>query len=147
MTTQYASVQKAVQHMENAYDRRGKYLVDGRPRYTAHAVKMEDKTGLKGIAGRYQFINGQEPAFAEYGYRKRFLKYSIATGFLKSEDPICKQAGETLKDQLPVRLKEINHEIEELIKFNPELRRLNHNKNNLIETYRTLIAITSHNNS
>ncbi len=143
MSDKYSSIQDAVKYMENAYNRRGKYLVDGRPRYTAHAVKMEDETGLKGIAGRYQFINGQEPAFAEYGYRKRFLKYSIATGFLKSEDPICKQAGETLKDQLPAALKEINHEIEELTKLNPELKRLNHNKNNLIETYRTLIGITS----
>ncbi len=143
MSDKYASVQDAVKYMENAYDRGGKYLVDGRPRYTAHAVRLEDETGLKGIAGRYQFINGQEPAFAEYGYRKRFLKYAIAAGFLKSEDPICRQAGETLKDQLPAVLKEINQELEELTKLNPELKGLNNNKNNLIETYRTLIGVTS----
>lgn len=143
MSDKYSSVQDAVKYMENAYDRGGKYLVDGRPRYTAHAVRLEDETGLKGIAGRYQFINGQEPAFAEYGYRKRFLKYAIAAGFLKSEDPICRQAGETLKDQLPAALKEINQELEELTKLNPELKGLNNNKNNLIETYRTLIGVTS----
>lgn len=143
MSDKYASVQDAVKYMENAYDRGGKYLVEGRPRYTAHAVRLEDETGLKGIAGRYQFINGQEPAFAEYGYRKRFLKYAIAAGFLKSEDPICRQAGETLKDQLPAVLKEINQELEELTKLNPELKGLNNNKNNLIETYRTLIGVTS----
>ena len=143
MSDKYSSVQDAVKYMENAYDRGGKYLVDGRPRYTAHAVKMEDETGLKGIAGRYKFINGQEPAFAEYGYRKRFLKYAIAAGFLKSEDPICRQAGETLKDQLPAALKDINRELEELTKLNPELKGLNNNKNNLIETYRTLIGVTS----
>lgn len=143
MQEKYSTVEEAARYMENAYDRGGKYMVDGRPKYTAHAVRMEDATGMKGIAGRYQFIDGKEAAFAEYDYRKKYLKYSIAAGFLKSEDPIQRQAGEKLKDSLPQALREVNAEIEELTKLNPELKGLNHNKNNFIETYRALIGITS----
>lgn len=40
-------------------------------------------------------------------------------------------------------MQEVNGEIEELTKLNPELKGLNHNKNNFIETYRALIGITS----
>lgn len=143
MAERFSSVQEAAAYMEKAYDRGGRYLVDGRPRYTAHAVRMEDETGLKGIAGRYKFVDGKEAAFAEYDYRKRFLKYSIASSFMASQDPVTRQAGETLKGEIPAALKEINAEIGKLTKLNPELKDLNHNPNNLIESYRTLIGITS----
>ena len=99
MAERFSSVQEATAYMEKAYDRGGRYMVDGRPRYTAHAVRMEDETGLKGIAGRYKFVDGKEAAFAEYDYRKRFLKYSIASSFMASQDPVTRQAGETLKSE------------------------------------------------
>lgn len=143
MSDKYDSVESAIKFIENAYDRGGRYLVDGRPRYTAHAVRMEDETGLTGIAGRYKFVGGKEAAFAEYDYRKRFLKYSTAVGFMKSDDPIARRAGETFKSEMPAALDEMNREIGELAKLNPELKNLNYNKNHVVETYRALIGITS----
>lgn len=143
MSDRFDSVESAVKFIENAYDRGGRYLVDGRPKYTAHAVRMEDETGLTGIAGRYKFVDGQEAAFAEYGYRKRFLKYSTAASFMKSEDPIARQAGESFKSEMPKALDEMNGEIDKLARLNPELKNLNYNKNHVVETYRALIGITS----
>ncbi|MBR1778634.1 MAG: hypothetical protein IJ752_08665 [Alphaproteobacteria bacterium] len=143
MSERYTSVEEAIHHMHNAYDRNGKYLVDGRPKYTAHAVRLEDEYGLTGIAGRYKFVDGKEAAFAEYDYRKQYQKYSIAAEFIKSENPYCRQAGETLKDKIPDALKELNNEISKLTELNPELKALNYNKNNVTEVYRALIGITS----
>ena len=107
MSEKYASVQEAVKYMENAYDRGGKYLVDGRPRYTAHAVRMEDETGLKGIAGRYKFINGQEPAFAEYGYRKRFFKILDCRHVLKIRRSDCPSGRRNVKRSAARRVKKL----------------------------------------
>ena len=143
MAEKFNSVEEAVHYMNNAYDRHGNYMVDGRPQYTAHAVRMEDTYGLTGIAGRYKFVEGKEAAFAEYDYRKEFQRYFIADKYIKSDDPICRQAGETLKDKLPQALADINGEIGKLTELNPELGRLNYNKNSIAEAYRALTGITS----
>ena len=137
------SVEDALRRINEGYARDGKYMVDGKPRYTAHAVQMENAHGLTGIAGRYKFVDGKEAAFAEYDYRKRFQKYQIAINFLNSDNPYCRQGAETMKDQLPAGLKEMNDEIGKLTVMNPELKALNFNKNNIVETYRALIGITS----
>lgn len=143
MEEKYATAEEAVRHMENSYDRGGKYVVNGRPRYVAAAVQLEDKTGLKGIAGRYKFIGGAEPAFAEYGYRKRFRKFAIAEKFLKSGDPIQIQAAQKLTPQFAEALKEINEEHKKLLELNPELKKLNFNKASITESYHALIGVTS----
>ena len=146
MYERFTSVQDALEHMNHACDRRGKnktYLVDGQPRYLAQAVRMEDEYGLTGIAGRYKFVDGKEAPFAEYEYRQQFQKYSIADDFIKSDNPYCQQAGETLKDSIPDALKRVNKEIDKLKELNPELKALNYDNRNITEAYRALIGITS----
>lgn len=143
MSEKFTSMQQAVTYMHNAYNRGGKYLVDGKPKYTAHAVRMEDEHGLTEIAGRYKFVDGKEAAFAEYDYRKAFQKYSIAAEFMKSENPYCRQAGASLKEELPQALESINNEINKLSVLNPELNGLNYDRRNVTEAYRALIGITS----
>ena len=143
MPDRFTSFEEAMNHMHTAYDRNGRYVVDGRPKYTAHAVRMEDEYGLTGIAGRYKFVDGKEAAFAEYDYRKEFQKYSIAAEYLKSDNQYCRQAGETLKDELPEALDRMNGEIGKLTELNPELKDLNFNRHNVTEAYRALIGITS----
>lgn len=143
MHDRFTSVEEAVHHMNNAYDRGGNYLVNGRPRYLAQAVRMEDEYGLTGIAGRYKFVDGKEAPFAEYDYRKAFQRYSIADQFMKSDNPYCRQAGETLKDKIPEALKGINKEIDKLKGLNPELKALNYDSRSITEAYRALIGITS----
>ncbi|MBO4644135.1 MAG: hypothetical protein J5716_05970 [Alphaproteobacteria bacterium] len=146
MYERFTSVEDAIEHMNHACDHRGKdktYLVDGKPRYLAQAVRMEDEYGLTGIAGRYKFVDGKEAPFAEYEYRQKFQKYSIADEFIKSDNPYCQQAGATLKDGIPEALKGINKEIEKLKELNPELKALNYDNRNITEAYRALIGITS----
>lgn len=143
MADRFESVEEAVHYMLNTYDRSGKYLVDGVPKYTAHAVKMEEEYGLVGIAGRYQFIDGKAAPFAEYGYRKEYQKYFIADSFLRSDDPYRKQAGAVLEKEIPAALERVNREIAQLTAMNPELKRLNYNRREINEAYRALIGITS----
>lgn len=133
----------AVSAIENAFDRKGKYLQDGVPRYTAHAVRMEEETGLSGIAGRYRFPDNKEPAFAEYEYRKRFLKYSLAESLLTTDDPLKRRAAEKISRQTPQALQEVKQEIEKLTLLNPDLKRLNYDRRDFIESYRALIGVTS----
>lgn len=134
---------EAVSAIENAFNRKGKYLQDGVPRYTAHAVRLEEKTGLSGIAGRYRFPENREPAFAEYEYRKRFLKYALAQSLLTTEDPLKRRAAEKISQQTPQALKEVKQEIEKLTVLNPDLKRLNYDRRDFIESYRALIGVTS----
>lgn len=143
MYERFTSVEDAAYHMNNAYDRGGNYLVNGRPKYLAQAVRMEDEYGLTGIAGRYKFVDGKEAPFAEYDYRKEFQRYSIAEEYMKSDNPFCQKAGETLKDKIPAALEKINAEIGKLAVLNPELKALNYNNRNITEAYRALIGITS----
>ncbi|MGN0904260.1 MAG: hypothetical protein ACI4PW_03790 [Alphaproteobacteria bacterium] len=134
---------EAVSAIENAFNRKGKYLQDGVPRYTAHAVRLEEETGLSGIAGRYRFPENREPAFAEYEYRKRFLKYSLAESLLTAEDPLKRRAAEKISRQTPQALEEVKQEIEKLTVLNPDLKRLNYDRRDFIESYRALIGVTS----
>ena len=143
MADRFASVEEAVHYMLNTYNRSGKYLVDGVPKYTAHAVNLEDQYGLDGIAGRYRFVDDKAAPFAEYGYRKEFQKYFIADSFLKSDDPYRKEAGEKLRKEIPGALERVNREIAKLTELNPELQRLNYNRHEINEAYRALIGITS----
>ncbi len=143
MFERFTSVEEAARHMNNAYDRGGNYLVNGRPRYLAQAVRMEDEYGLTGIAGRYKFVDGKEAPFAEYDYRKAFQRYSIADEYMKSDNPYCQKAAEMLKDQMPEALKNLNKEIGKLTELNPELKALNYDNRNITEAYRALIGITS----
>ena len=83
MEDRFQSQDDAEKYIQNAYDRHGRYMVGGKPKYTAHAIRLEEQYGLKNIAGHYKFRNGKTPDMAEYGYRKEWLKYSIATELLK----------------------------------------------------------------
>lgn len=143
MADKFASVEEAVRYMHKTFDRGGKYLVDGVPKYTAHAFDLENQYGLKDIAGHYNFINGKDAPYAEYEYRKEYQKYFIADRFLQSDDPYRKEAGETLREKIPSALERINKEIAELTELNPELKRLNYNRREINEAYRALIGITS----
>ncbi len=134
---------KAVSAIENAFNRKGKYLQNGIPRYTAHAVRLEEETGLSGIAGRYRFPENRDPAFAEYEYRKRFLKYSLAESLLTADDPLKRRAAEKISRQTPQALEEVKQELEKLTVLNPGLKKLNYDRRDFIESYRTLIGITS----
>lgn len=137
-------ISQAVSDIENTYDRKGKYIQeDGNPKYTAHAVKLEDETGMTGIAGRYKFIDGKDPAFAEYEYRKNYLKYSIAATFLTNKDPVKSAAAQIVSQGTPQALKEVNKELAELTKLNPELKNLNYDNRSIVESYRALIGVTS----
>lgn len=141
------SVQDAVSQIENSFDRGGNYLQNGVPKYTAHAVRMENETGITGIAGHYRFLNGDSADIAEYNYRKRFQKYALAQGLMNSDDPFVKQAAELIFQKSPDVLPEVNAEIEKLTELNPELERLNYNRRNFTEAYRALIGITSQYNT
>lgn len=134
-------------YIQTAYDRGGRYLADGKPKYTAHAVRLEDDYGLKGIAGRYAFPGGKAADIAEYDYRKAYLKYSIASEFLKSPEAMKVNAAKKFEAEIPKALKDVNNEIALLAEMNPDLKRLNYNKNNFVETYRALIGITSQYNA
>ena len=137
------TVADMVTYIENKYDRQGRYLVDGTPRYAAAAVNFEDKYGATGIAGRYKFVDGKEACFAEYGYRQRFMKYFHATKMAESENPLAREASKIILSKAPDALKEINGEIKKLQELNPELKRLNYNPNKILESYQALIGITS----
>lgn len=141
------SVQDAVSQIENSFDRGGNYLQNGVPKYTAHAVRMENETGITGIAGHYRFLNGDSADIAEYNYRKRFQKYALAQGLMNSDDPFVKQAADLIFQKSPDVLPEVNAEIEKLTELNPELERLNYNRRNFTEAYRALIGITSQYNT
>ncbi len=144
MEDRFQSQDDAEKYIQNAYDRHGRYMVGGKPKYTAHAIRLEEQYGLKNIAGHYKFRNGKTPDMAEYGYRKEWLKYSIATELLKkSEDVYAVRAAEKIKADIPKALNEVNTEIAELTKLNPELSRLNYNKHDFVESYRALIGVTS----
>ena len=43
------SVEDAIFQIENSFNRGGNYLQNGVPKYTAHAVRMEEETGIRGI--------------------------------------------------------------------------------------------------
>ena len=137
------SVEDAVSQIENSFNRGGRYLENGEPKYTAHAVRMEEETGIRGIAGHYRFINGETPARAEYGYRKRFQKYALAEGMTDSKDPFIKEAAARIGEKVADVLPEVNAEISKLTELNPELKRLNYNRRSFTESYRALIGITS----
>lgn len=141
------SVQDAVSQIENSFNRGGNYLQNGVPKYTAHAVRMENETGITGIAGHYRFLNGDSADIAEYNYRKRFQKYALAQGLMNSDEPFIKQAAELIFQKSPDVLPEVNAEIEKLTELNPELERLNYNRRNFTEAYRALIGITSQYNT
>lgn len=141
------SVQDAVSQIENSFNRGGNYLQNGVPKYTAHAVRMENETGITGIAGHYRFLNGDSADIAEYNYRKRFQKYALAQGLMNSDEPFIKQAAELIFQKSPDVLPEVNAEIEKLTELNPELKRLNYNRRNFTEAYRALIGITSQYNT
>ena len=51
--------------------------------------------------------------------------------------------AEKIKADIPKALNEVNAEIAELTKLNPELARLNYNKHDFVESYRALIGVTS----
>lgn len=137
------TVDDMVRYIEEKYDRQGRYLVDGTPRYAAAAVKFEDKYGAKGIAGRYKFVDGKEACFAEYGYRKRFMKYFHATRMQESKNPLAQEAARIILGNSSEALKAMNEEIKKLQTLNPELNRLNYNPHKILETYQALIGITS----
>ncbi len=144
MEDRFQTQEEADKYIQNAYDRHGHYMVDGKPKYTAHAVRLEEEYGFKNIAGHYKFRDGKTADMAEYGYRKAWLKYSIATELLKkSEDTYAVRAAEKIKPEIPKALNEVNAEIAELTKLNPELGRLNYNKHDFVESYRALIGVTS----
>lgn len=131
------------EEIENAYDRHGRYKENGVIKYTAHAVRLEEMTGLTGIAGRYKFPDGKTPAETEYDYRKSFLKYSIALSYLRSDDPVKAGAAKKFEAGIPSALTSVNGEIDKLSKLNPELKRLNYDRKDFIQSYRALIGITS----
>lgn len=137
------SVEDAIFQIENSFNRGGNYLQNGVPKYTAHAVRMEKETGIRGIAGHYRFIDGEKPAFAEYRYRKQFQKFALAEGLLKAEHPFVRKAAEFISLKFPEALPKINTEISKLAELNPELQRLNYDKRSITESYRALIGITS----
>lgn len=141
------SVEDAVSQIENSFNRGGRYLQNGKPKYTAHAVRMEEETGIKGIAGHYRFINDESPARAEYGYRKRFQKYALAEGMTGSEDPLIREAAALIGKKTATALPEVNTEISKLAELNPELKRLNYDRRSFTESYRALIGITSQYNA
>lgn len=144
MEDRFQTQEEADLFIQNAYDRGGRYMVDGKPKYTAHAVRLEEQYGFKNIAGHYKFRDGKTPDMAEYGYRKSWLKYALANEFLKKGKnlyAVC--AAEKIKSEIPKALNEVNAEIAELTKLNPELGRLNYNKRDFVESYRALIGVTS----
>ena len=137
------TVPEMVKYIEEKYDREGRYLVDGTPRHAAAAIELENKYGLKDIAGHYKFVDGKTAPFAEYDYRKRFMKYFHATKMQNSENPILREASQIVLQGAPEALKEINGEIKKLQELNPELKRLNFNPNKMLEAYQALIGVTS----
>ena len=138
-----STVEEMVRYIEEKFDRRGNYLVNGKPRYQAAAVNLEEKYGLKGVAGRYRFVDGKEACWAEYGYRKRFMKYFHAEKMKESDNPVAREAAKIVLEKSPDALKEINAEIKKLQALNPELKRLNYNPNKILESYQALIGVTS----
>ena len=134
---------KTPEEIENAYDRHGHYKENGVIKYTAHAVRLEEMTGLTGIAGRYKFLDGKTPAEAEYDYRKAFLKYSIASSYLQSDDPVKARSAQKFEAEIPSALVAVNKEIDKLSKLNPELKKLDYDRKDFIESYRALIGVTS----
>lgn len=144
MEDRFQTQEEADLFIQNAYDRGGRYMVDGKPKYTAHAVRLEEQYGFKNIAGHYKFRDGKTPDMAEYGYRKAWLKYALANEFLKKgKNLYAVRAAEKIKSEIPKELNEVNAEIAELTKLNPELGRLNYNKRDFVESYRALIGVTS----
>lgn len=92
MEDRFQTQEEADLFIQNAYDRGGRYMVDGKPKYTAHAVRLEEQYGFKNIAGHYKFRDGKTPDMAEYGYRKAWLKYSLANEFLKKKQRFVRRA-------------------------------------------------------